>query len=266
LAGDPGVQAQLGMTGVNPNGTMNWATALNFVNALNSYDGGRGYLGHNNWQLPVTPLNDTTCSSYNNGGFGASCTGSALGNLYYVGLGLSFPNSAVPEFTDMVPPFSNLHPSLYWTLGQNSGGEVTFSFNTGLTGANTTKYNYFHVLPMTLTPIGAPPSGSGVLPYLTGPAAGKAVFDTNTGISWTLDANLAATNRFGLTGDTTITSPLNPPGPTLTVPLVDVAGAMLFETADQPGGWIAAMTRITTPARTSGCCRTPPTCRSYFRT
>jgi len=241
LAGDPAIQATLGVSGINPNGTMNWATALSFVGALNAYDGGRGYLGHNNWQLPDTPLDDSTCSSFNNGGFGASCTDSALGNLYYVGLGENFPNSVAPNFSDVVGPFLNLHPSLYWTLDQNSGGEVTFSFDTGLSGANTTRYNYFRVLPMTANAIGTPPSGSGVVPYTNGSAAGKAVYDTHTGITWPLDADLAGLFSFGLEGTTTISSPLTPPGPTLTVPLVDSDGAMLYTTADGAGGWLAAM-------------------------
>ena len=241
LAGDPALQATLGVSGINPNGTMNWATALNFVNALNAYDGGRGYLGHNNWQLPDTPLDDSTCSSFNNGGFGALCTGSALGNLYYVWLGENFPNSVVAYFSNAVAPFVNLHPSLYWTLDQNSGGEVTFSFDTGLSGSNTTRYNYFHVLPMTANPIGTPPRGTGMAPYTSGSAAGKAVYDANTGITWPLDANLAALFSFGLEGTTTISSPLTPPGPALTVPLVDSDGAMLYTMADSAGGWLAAM-------------------------
>jgi len=241
VAGDPRMQAVLGVSGINPNGTMNWATALSFVKALNAYDGGRGYLGHNNWQLPNTPLDDKTCSSFDNGGFGASCTGSALGNLYYVGLGENFPNSVVPDFQDVVGPFLNLHPSLYWTLDPDPGGEVTFSFDTGLTGANTTKYNYFHVLPMTANPIDTPPSGSGVVPYTNGSAAGKAVYDTHTGITWPLDANLAGLFSFGLEGTTTISSALTPPGPTLTVPLVDADGAMLYAMADGANGWLVAM-------------------------
>ena len=241
LAGDPWIQAALGVSGINPNGTMNWATALNFVDALNAYDGGRGYLGHNNWQLPDTPLDDDTCSSLNNGGFGASCTGSALGNLYSIGLGRAFPDSAVPWFSNAVSPFVNMHPALYWTIDQSSSGQTTFSFNTGLSGSNTTRYNYFHVLPMTVNPIGTPPSGSGVLAYSSGSAAGKAVYDTQTGITWPLDANLAALFSFGVEGTTTIPSPLHPPGPTLIVPLVDSDGAMLYTTAEGAGGWVAAM-------------------------
>lgn len=243
LAANPVIRAQLGVAGVNPDGTMDYPTALKWVDALNSYDHGRGFLSHNNWQLPDNPLDDSSCDSFNNGGFGASCTGSALGNLYNVGLARTFPDSVVPHFTNRVWPFRNLQPSLYWTQDTNSGGEVTMSFLSALQGANTTKYNYLHVLPMATGAIGTPPTGSGVLPYTNGTASGKAVYDTNTGISWTLDANLAASMNFGLTGTTTITSNVN--GNVLTVPLIDVDGAMLYGTAvgtpPLPLGWLEAM-------------------------
>jgi hypothetical protein len=252
LAGNPLIREKLGLPainpmtgdGVNPDGTMDYATALVFVKALNDYNNGQGFLGHNNWQLPDTPLDDNTCSSFNNGAFGVLCTGSALSNLYYAGLNRAYPNSIIPDFANVVWPFHNLQPSLYWTsdLGANNSGEVTFSFNTDLSGANTTRYNYFPVLPMALGPIGKPPEGTGVLPYTTGPAAWKAVYDTHTGISWPLDANLAAVENFGVTGSTSIIPDVNSPnGKTLTVPLIDQDGAMLFDTANGP--WIAAMNK-----------------------
>lgn len=245
LAANPVIRAQLGVAGINPDGTMDYPTALKWVDALNDYDHGRGFLGHNNWQLPDNPLDDSSCLSFNNGGFGALCTGSALGNLYNVGLARTFPDSVVPHFTNLVWPFRNLQPSLYWTQDQDSGGEVTFSFLTALQGANTTKYNYLHMLPMTLASLGTPPVGSGVRPYSSGAAAGKAVYDTKTGISWALDANLAASMSFGLAGTTTITSDVD--GTVLTVPQIDVDGAMLYGTAvgttSQPLGWLEAMNK-----------------------
>ena len=212
---------------------MDWETALNWVNALNSYNNGRGWLGHNNWQLPTNPAADTTCSSSNVDNFGIQCTGSALGNLYNVGLAEIYPNSVVPRFFNFVRPFFNLQPGLYWAADANGGGETTFSFNTGLTGGNTTKYNFFHVLPMTKTVLGPLPVGTGVLPYLIGPAARKAVYDTLTGFSWTLNANLPALEKFGVTGTTTITADMNGKtnGGTVTVPLVNRDGAVYLSAA-----------------------------------
>lgn len=244
LAGDPFFRAILGVTGVNPDGTMNYVTALSWVAALNNFDGGRGFLGHTNWQLPDNPLEDTTCSSHMNGSFGVSCTGNALANLYSIGLNIAYPDSVVPNFFSFVKPFRNLQPSLYWDadMASDGSGESTFSFNTGTNGANTPKYNYFNVLPMVRRAIGTPPSGTGVLPYTTGPAAGKAVYDTNTGMSWSLDANLAAQNKFGVVGEATINSNYN--GSSLVVPLIETDGAMLLEAvngADGSSGWIAGI-------------------------
>ena len=239
LAGAPEIRAKLGLPpvnpitgdGVNPDGTMDYATAVAFVKALNGYNNGQGFLGHNNWQLPTNPSADATCSSYNQSNFGVFCTGGALGNLYNVGLAETYPASVVPHFVDFVWPFFNLQPGLYWAADQNGGGEVTFSFNTGIGGANTTKYNLFHVLPMTKTALGPTPVGAGVLPYRSGPAAGRAVYDTVTGLSWTLNANLPAFDNFGVTQTTAIppdmgANPTN--GKTLTVPLVDNDGDVLL--------------------------------------
>src|SRR5260370_42322868 len=88
--------------------------------------------------------------------------------------------------------------------------------------------------------IGKPPAGSGVVPYTTGPAAGKAVYDVHAGRTWALDANLTRSNSFGISGTTTITSTVN--GEVLTVPRIDMDVAMLWTTAEGPGsGWLAAM-------------------------
>ncbi len=240
LAGNTTIRAQLGVTGIDPNGTMDYQTALDWVNALNSYDSGRGYLGHNNWQLPVTPSTDATCAvaSGNDGNsFGPSCTGSALGSLYTVFLGHTYPQSVVPNFTNTVVPFHNLQPSLYWSATDSgAAGQATFSFNIGIAFANTVRYNFMHVLPMRHGVIGAKtPTGSGtVVPYTSGSAAGMAVYDQHTQITWVLDANLAASSSFGVSGTTTIQSANG----VLTVPLINNNGAMLFATS---ATWLNAM-------------------------
>lgn len=250
LAGDPDARAHVKLAPtnrdgskpvINPDGTMDYQTALNWVSALNNYNSGEGWLNHHNWQLPTVPAVDKTCTSVNNDDFGVLCTGDAMGNLYNVGLARTYPNSVAPRFSTLVWPFLNLQPGLYWTADMNGGGEVTFSFNTGDQGGNTTKYNYFHVLPMTKALLGPVPPGTGVVPYLSGPAAGKAVYDKNTGNSWTLNANLPAENNFGVSQKTTITSKVD--GSKLTVPLVDADGAVYFSAVDPTAksGWIASM-------------------------
>ena len=240
LAGNPIARQILGVPGINPDGTMDYATAWLWVEALNHYNKGAGYLGHQ-WQLPNNPIDDKTCSQFNIGNFGVSCTHSALGKLYSVGLGLSYPESVIPNFAGAVYPFHNLQSDLYWTSNKGANkGETTFSFNTGLNGSNTPIYNLFYVLPLTRAAIGTPPVGTGlppyVLPYTTGPAAGKAVFDTITGYSWIINGNLAATDDFGVSGSNTITSKIN--GITYVIPWIDGAGAMLFSASAL---WIQGM-------------------------
>ena len=256
LAANPWIRSLMGVPGINPDGTMDWDMAKEWVAALNAFDNGKGFLGHANWQLPTDPLHDDTCSSKNNSNFGVSCTKAAMAHLYLIGLKERVPNSVVPDFHNLVAPFVNLQPSLYWTsdidTANPADGESTFSFNTGLSGVNTTKYNFLHVLLMPPGAIGKAPTGKGVIPYTQGPAAWQAVYDTAQNITWPIDANLAATQRFGVTGTDTIPPDsgndvnANP----LTVPWIDSDGAMLLGAADPtldtsnptpPTGWIKGM-------------------------
>jgi hypothetical protein len=244
LADDPKIRKELGAgkLTISPNGAMDYDNAVKWVGLMNSYNKGQGYLGHNNWQLPVTPARDTSCLSINQGNFGADCTGSALGNLYKVGLGRTFPDSVVSDFTNKVGPFENLQPALYWTMDKNPGGEATYSFLTNIVAGNTTLYNYMHVLATKDGAIGTAPSGSGVVAYTSGPATGKAVYDATPGKNrtWVLDANLPRSDNFGITGTTTIASKV-PKKPTITVPKIDADGAMLYATAHDANQWIDAM-------------------------
>ena len=233
---------------MNPDGTMDWETAINWVNALNSYDNGQGWLGHHNWQLPSNPAVDLTCSAAKLVNFGAQCTGSGMGNLYNVGLAETFPNSVVPRFLNFVWPFLNLQPGLYVAADSSDKGQFTFSFNTGIRGENTTKYNFFRVLPVTPDVLGPLPPGNGVLPYLSGPGAGKAVYDTQTGLSWPLNANLPAFNNFDVNDKIQITADQNGEtnGGTITVPLVDKDGTVYLSVQ------VPQQTCLTSNALTSG--------------
>jgi len=246
LSGSPELQASLGVTGINPNGSMDYATALRWVAALNAYNNGSGYLGHNNWQLPVAPLVDHTCADVgtHGGSFGPQCTGSALGNLYAVGLKQAFPASVAAGFAGTVAPLHNLKPSYYWALqnnggtsGTSNGGQEMFSFANGIQGGTTINDTYYYVLPVVTGAIGAPPScpagGAVVVPYIAGPASGNAVYDCSTGYTWPADANLAASNPFGIVGNIAIAYASR----TITAPKIG-GGAMLFQTATQ---WIQAM-------------------------
>ena len=248
LASDPAVRREMAVSGIDPNGAMNFQKALEWVAALNSYNHGAGYLGHNNWQLPVAPLRDATCADTGSGGgsFGPLCAGSALGNLFYIGLRATYPDGVAPSVSVAVPPFSNLPLSYFWASqnkggtggGAGGGGQEMFSFANGIQGGTTTNDIYYFVLPMIHGAIGnAPPrctpNASKVVAYTSGPAAGKAFYDCATGNTWPIDANLAASNTYGISGNATITDRRA----TLRPPLIS-HGAMLFATARQ---WIRKM-------------------------
>lgn len=237
LAGDPDFVTLFGVTGINPNGSMTYQAAQNWVAALNSYNNGRGFLGQSNWQLPVTPMEDTTCldEGPNGASFGPRCTRSAMGSLYKQSLRRKFPNSVAPDFAVDVSPIHNLKLSYYWALqndGPTTGGQETFSFANGQHGGTTIQDSYYYVLPMVQAVLEGAPSCDSRLPivraYAQGPFAGRAVLDCRTGFTWLADANLAAQERFGIHGDLTI----NYRSGSITVPKID-GGAMLFDTAKQ---------------------------------
>ena len=141
-----------GVSNINKDGSMDYATAMRWIDAMNKLDQGVGYLGHNNWQLPTAPGKDKSCARTGRNGesFGFHCSGSALGSLFYGSLGLREPNTAVPILTNTVGPFRDFQPYLYWSgypAADPKQGFVSFSFNTGFQGANVV-LNYLYVLPI----------------------------------------------------------------------------------------------------------------------
>jgi hypothetical protein len=244
LAGDAGMRAALGVAGVNANGTMDYATAVRWVAALNAFDGGAGHLGHHDWQLPVNPPDDPTCAvAEGNSGnsFGPGCTASALGRLFATTLGGSYPEGIGGPARTSIGPLRNVQQGLYWTSGVrevtpwDSNSAYTFTFTSGTRGRNTTRANYFFVLPVVHGAIGTSPAGTGLLPYTSGPAAGLAIFDAAQGVSWPVDADLAASSRFGLDGTAQLQFQT---GNDRTVPLIAKTGGMRFETARD---WLARL-------------------------
>jgi uncharacterized protein (TIGR03437 family) len=209
---------------VNASGAMSYQAAAAWVKAMNALN----YLGHSNWQLPVSPIMDPTCSFVGpqNNSFGWGCTASALGSLY-ISLGLSAPGSAIPPATISSAPFSNVQPALYWTqtsLIQPTGDIgccATFSFNSGWQGSNITS-NLLYLLPMIQGKIPGTPAASGAGLEIN--PGGQTVYDPVSGVTWLANGNLAASNSFGL-------APCKAPGnPNL---CVNNDGAMNFNSADQ---------------------------------
>jgi uncharacterized protein (TIGR03437 family) len=205
---------------INANGSMNYPSALAWVAAMNAAN----FLGHNNWLLPTTPLVDKTCGAVgpNGGSFAYSCTGSAMGWLYYSGLGLKAPNSAVPIPNNTVGPFSNFQPYLYWSQDvASANGYHTFSFNTGWRSSNVSAHAIY-ALPMIHGKIPGTPAAAGS--GLQVNPGGQTVYDPVANVSWVANANLAATNTFGLPACTALNTPKI---------CVNSDGAMSWDSASQ---------------------------------
>jgi hypothetical protein len=142
-----------GIAEINRDGSMDHETALRWVKAMNEADGGRGYLGHTNWDLPETGPPDSSCSMKGTTGFG--CTGSALGSLFYRQLGLHPGDSVIAPSEAKVGPFINVQPYLYWACpgdtvkapcqanGPADGFEWNFSLGNGFQGTNLVGNNLF---------------------------------------------------------------------------------------------------------------------------
>ena len=210
-----------GPTCVDSGGAMNFTAATAWVAAMNEAN----YLGHSNWQLPTIPLNDSHCGKTGPTGnsFGFGCTVGALDSLYNT-LGFQSPNTAVPIPANTAGPFSNLQPYLYWSSTNGSSpqqGNASFSFATGWQGANTLP-NFLYLLPMIPGKLPGTPAASGT--GLQVNPGGQTVYDPMTNITWLANANLPASNTFGLP---LCTSPTNP------ALCVAQDGAMTFASATQ---------------------------------
>jgi len=213
-----------GVAHINKSGSMDYATAVRWVAAMNKLDNGAGYLGHNNWQLPTAPEKDASCARTGRNGesFGFHCSGSALGNLYYGSLGLHEPNTTVRMPANQVGPFKDFQPYLYWSgsaAADPKQGFVSFSFNSGFQGANVWR-NYLYVLPMINGKIPGTPAATGE--GLEVSPDGQTVYDPIAHVTWLADANFAAKQRFG-------------------VAAINLDGSMDHSAALQ---WIAAMNRV----------------------
>jgi len=189
-----------GVSNINKDGSMDYATAVRWVDAMNTLGHGAGYLGHNNWQLPTAPAQDRSCARTGRHGesFGFNCSGSALGSLYYDSLGLREPNTAVRIPANKIGPFNDFQPYLYWSgspAADPKQGFVSFSFNTGFQGTNVSP-NYLYVLPVIKGKLpGTPPAaGKG----LEVNPDGQTVYDPVAQVTWLADANLAAKQTFGV--------------------------------------------------------------------
>jgi hypothetical protein len=189
-----------GVSSINKSGSMDYATAVRWVAAMNSFDHGAGYLGHHNWQLPTAPEKDASCARTGRNGesFGFHCSGSALGSLYYGALGLREPNTAVRMPANKVGSFHDFQPYLYWSgspAADPKQGFVSFSFTSGFQGANVWR-NYLYVLALIKGKLPGTPAAAGE--GLQVNPDGQTVYDPIAQVTWLADANLAAKQTFGV--------------------------------------------------------------------
>jgi hypothetical protein len=125
-----------GVSGINPNGSMSWTTAQEWIAAVNAAN----YLGTSHWSLPATKLPDDTCSQMPKAAaFGYGCVGSQMGYLYYNELGGVKGSTIQLQHDASYRLFNNLQPYLYWsstlwTRVPNSA--FSFSFGNGFQGTN----------------------------------------------------------------------------------------------------------------------------------
>jgi hypothetical protein len=250
LAGDSTVRARMGVAGIEPNGMMDYPTAQRWVAALNAYDHESGWLGHHDWQLPDTPMLDSTCGALGHQGasFGGLCQGNPLGSLYYVTLQRMIPSNVAPDFGVPVGPFQHMQLAYYWT-GSTGGlhGRKVFSFGAGDGDATTIYDSFYYVPPLVRGEIGphASCSHGALVPYTSGLAANQAVYDCDGKTTWPVEANLAATASFGVTKGVWIVErrpyPRRRGNPVRIKTAPIVGGAMLWTTAQQ---WVAALDSV----------------------
>jgi len=94
------------MNCVAQDGSMPDASAGQFINNMNAYDHGAGYLGQTNWQLPPVSAN---CPLF------GCVKGNPMGILFYIQFGLRAGTPVVEPPDIAVGPFLHLWPSPYWS-------------------------------------------------------------------------------------------------------------------------------------------------------
>jgi hypothetical protein len=122
---------------INADGTMNWYTAQwDWIPAMNAHEG-TGYLGFNDWRLPVSQQPDFQCTvpiSAGLGSVGHNCVGSEMGHLFYEELG-GTPDIPILDSDDPdVALFKNL---------ANTGGRGGFWSATVLAYDPTFAYYFY---------------------------------------------------------------------------------------------------------------------------
>jgi hypothetical protein len=197
LAANDTWRQAFGLQNIDADGLMTFSQAQKWVFEMNNYDGGKGYLGHNNWTLPG-----------HFAGAGFNQTTSDMGRLFYNEF-RGYPGESI---TQINPPFfQNFQPYLYWGSETVFPGGAEFSFGNGYQSTEK-DINIMYVIPEYSDhqsqgttdpgkPDGIPPPPANFPPVndsLVASSDGNVIHDQALDIYWLADANLAATNTFGI--------------------------------------------------------------------
>jgi hypothetical protein len=137
-----------GVSGIYSWGYMNWATAQNWIDSMNTSN----YLGFSDWRLPSfvdtgAPGCDFTYAGtdcgYNVQTKSGNTVYSEMAYMFYVTLGNKayLDSSGIPQSgsgLDKLGPFSNIQTDNYWfgtDYSPDTGSAWSFSFGDGLQGA-----------------------------------------------------------------------------------------------------------------------------------
>ncbi|HXW13035.1 MAG TPA: hypothetical protein VEN79_00870 [Terriglobia bacterium] len=168
FAGSLGHDSPYWVDGINLDGSMSLSTATAFINNLNN----NKYLGISNWRLPITIINDPSCSLTSPEGdtFAYNCGEpnyttkegailvnptypySELAGLFY-NLGGQANNNIELVHNSSFSLFTNLQPYLYWSQTAQSNNiqySNDFWFQNGFEGTED-EYDSLFVLPVSTT-------------------------------------------------------------------------------------------------------------------
>jgi hypothetical protein len=163
------------VSGINPDGSMNQGTLINFLAALNNPE--HPYLGLTGWNVPTTVAGgkNPDCTVQVAGGgpdIGYNCDGAAseLGELYYNQFGIAAGDSVNETLSRERRYFYNLVPSYYWQCDPAPGlppsqcahtvpdGEIpSFSFLSGYQGVQSNPNDLFVMLEVPGDEVMPPP-------------------------------------------------------------------------------------------------------------
>ena len=184
---------------------MRYTAATAWVSAMNAAN----YLGHNNWQLPTTPITESQLREnraerrelrvrLHGGGAGVS--------LQRTGVHIAEYGSADSRQRDWsVQQFSTLSLLVFVERGDRRRRGTLLSRSLRDGRGPMTLPNFLYLLPMIPGKLPGTPAATGT--GLQVNPGGQSVYDPITNITWAANANLAASNAFGLPQCTTPTSP-----------------------------------------------------------